>query len=473
MGVIDRSAAALSRGFFALALPLFAAVDVDAQGVTTAGIRGQLRAELRPQVDARIRVSHDPTGHAVEVHAPSGRFVIEGLEPGGPYTVSVRALGFAPWTRAGIHLTMGELREIDVVLRPVATKLDTMRAVVVQGVRADGGTGTFLTERSLDRLPTLNRDLYDFVRLVPQISTKISLASPGFSAGGMGFRFNNFLINGVSERTFGGSVSSAAAGIRSVPLDAVREYQVLLAPYDVRYGDFAGAFVNTVTRSGTNTVQGSLFAYGRSDRLGRPSAAGRTPYEQAQIGFSVGGPIVPDRLHVFVASELQHLTSPADGPYVGRSRPLQLMQLGEATLHAPLGPRPVHRAHANVRAECGLGGSDRESNSPAQSLRANRSGAAVLEQSGGGLGQLRRQRRHHVHPRRTRHLLALQHARDARFDGAHERAARPHQPAPRRGRAQRASAVAAHGRRRTARRGGSTDRTRGGACGVGHARYAE
>lgn len=318
MGVIDRSAAALSRGILALALPLFAGSDVEAQGVTTAGIRGQVRTELRLSADARIRVSHDPTGHAVELRAQNGRFVVAGLEPGGPYTVTVRALGFAPWNRTGIRLTMGELREVDVLLRPVATTLDTMKAVTVQGVRADGGAGTIVSERSLDRLPTLNRDLYDFLRLVPQLSTKISLAAPGFSAAGMGFRFNNFLINGVSERTFGGSVSSASAGIRSLPLDAVREYQVMLAPFDVRYGDFAGAFVNTVTRSGTNTVQGSLFVYGRSDRLGRPGEQGRLPYEQAQIGFSVGGPIVRDRLHVFVASEMQHLSSPADGPYVGQ-----------------------------------------------------------------------------------------------------------------------------------------------------------
>ena len=315
--MIDRSTALLSRAILALALPLFTAADVDAQGVTTAGIRGQVRAELRSQVDARVRVSHDQTGHAVEVHAPSGRFVIAGLEPGGPYTVSVRALGFAPWNRAGIRLTMGDLRQIDVVLRPVAAALDTMKTVVVHGVRAEGGTVVFA--RSLDRLPTLNRDLHDFVRLVPQISTKIPLAGPGFSAGGMGFRFNNFLINGVSERTLGGSVSSASAGTRSVPLDAVREYQVLLTPYDVRYGDFAGALVNTVTRSGTNTVEGSAFVYGRSDRMGRPGVAGRTPYEQAQLGVSVGGPILRDRLHLFVASELQHLTAPADGPYVGQS----------------------------------------------------------------------------------------------------------------------------------------------------------
>ena len=84
--MIDRGAAALSSVIVALALPLFAAGGVEAQGVTTTGVRGQVRAELRPQVDARVRVTHDPTGRAVEVHAPSGRFVIEGLEPGGPYT---------------------------------------------------------------------------------------------------------------------------------------------------------------------------------------------------------------------------------------------------------------------------------------------------------------------------------------------------------------------------------------------------
>ena len=81
MGVIDRGAAALSRGIVALALPLFAAGGVEAQGVTTSGVRGQVRAELRPQVDARVRVSHEATGHAVEVHAPGGRFVIGASSP--------------------------------------------------------------------------------------------------------------------------------------------------------------------------------------------------------------------------------------------------------------------------------------------------------------------------------------------------------------------------------------------------------
>jgi hypothetical protein len=295
-----------------------------AQGVTTAGIHGTVSAGVQHNVDARIRVSHDATGFSVEVRAAAGRFFVQGLEPGGPYTVTARALGFVPERRAVIALTLGELREINFDLKPIAARLDTV-AVVAKGNAPDrrahpgGGTGTVISESLLEHLPTLNRDLYDFLRLVPQISTKISLSNPGMSAAGVGFRFNEFLINGVSERTLSGGVSGAFAGAKSLPLDAVKEYQVLLAPYDVRYGDFAGGLVNTVTKAGTNTIQGSAFAYGRNDRLARrdgPDAA--TPYERAQYGLSLSGPILPNRLLFFVASELQRFTFPAAGPFVGQ-----------------------------------------------------------------------------------------------------------------------------------------------------------
>ena len=342
MAVIDHSAVVLVRGIVVSALTLVAAPAIDAQGVTTSGIRGEVRAERGPPIDAHVHVRDDATGQAVEVHAPTGRFVIQGLEPGGPYTVTVRAIGYAPSNRGQIHLTLGELREVDVVMRPVAARLDTMKAVVVEGAQADGGTRTMISERSLERLPTLNRDLYDFLRLVPQLSTKISLASPGFSAGGMGFRYNNFLINGVSERTLGGGVSSSFAGNRSIPLDAVLEYQALLAPYDVRYGDFAGALVNAVTRSGTNSFDGSAFVYGRNDRLRRSGVVGRTPYEHAQFGGSLGGPIIRDRLHFFVASEVRHLTAPADGPYLG--------QPAGAERAVPVSVRDLERFDALMRA---------------------------------------------------------------------------------------------------------------------------
>ena len=298
----------------------------DAQGVSTAGIRGTVRADLRQHVDARIRVTHDATGFSVEVHAADGTFLVQGLEPGGPYTITARALGFAHQRVERVFLTLGELREIDFMLQSVAARLDTVIVSTQSGrtdrrAQNDAGTGTTISESLLVRLPTLNRDLYDFVRLVPQISTKISLPNPGLSAGGMGFRFNNFLIDGVSDRTLSGGVSNAFAGGKSIPLAAVQEYQVLLSPYDVRYGDFAGALVNAVTKSGTNTFHGSLFAYGRNDQLSRSDAsAPASPYEKAQYGFSLGGPILRNRLHFFVAPELQRFTYPADGPSVGQPR---------------------------------------------------------------------------------------------------------------------------------------------------------
>jgi hypothetical protein len=310
------------RGLLAATLLPLATAAVWAQGVTTAGIRGSVSTGLRHDVDVRVRVSHGATGFSVEVRSSGGRFFVQGLEPGGPYTLTARALGFVPQRRDQIVLGLGELREIDLELTPIAARLDTVVVARDRGAeRAHpaGGTGTTISESVLEHLPTLNRDLYDFVRLVPQISTKISLANPGMSAAGVGFRFNEFLINGVSERTLSGGVSGAFAGAKSIPLDAVQEYQVLLAPYDVRYGDFAGALVNTITKSGTNTIQGSVFAFGRNDRLARrggPAAA--TPYERGQYGASLGGPILPNRLHFFVASELQRFTFPAAGPYVGQ-----------------------------------------------------------------------------------------------------------------------------------------------------------
>ena len=301
-----------------LTLPCVAA---RAQGVTTGGIRGSVTTDAGQNVDARVRVSDDATGFAVEVHVRGRRFLVQGLEPGGPYTVTVRALGYAPRRAAGVYVTLGELREMDFVLEHLAARLDTVAVVGSAGsadTRADGGTGTTISEAWLEHLPTLNRDLYDFVRLVPQISTKISLPNPGFSAAGMGFRFNNFLINGVSERSLSG-VSATFGGNKTIPLEAVQQYQVLLAPYDVRYGNFAGALVNTVTRSGTNTLRGSVFAFGRNDHFSRGvGAASTASYEKVQYGLSLGGPISRNRLHFFVAPELQRFTYPAEGPYVGQ-----------------------------------------------------------------------------------------------------------------------------------------------------------
>lgn len=308
-----------------VALPVAAAMlcasaPAHAQGVTSAGVRGTAVGDLGQKVEATIRIKHDSTGFALEVRASDGHFLVQGLEPGGPYTITARALGFPPETRERVYLELGAFREISFVLRAFPAPLDTLVVSGDSAERAAGaGVGTTISGSTLDRLPSPNRDLFDFMRLVPQISTNISVASEGLSAAGEGFRYNNFLINGVSERTLSGGVSPAFAGNRSLPLAAVQEYQVILSPYDVQYGDFAGALVNTITKSGTNSFHGSTFGYWRGDRLSRhlPADSGAS-FERLQYGLALGGRLIRDRLHLFVASELQRFTYSGAGPYVGQ-----------------------------------------------------------------------------------------------------------------------------------------------------------
>ena len=297
---------------------------VAGQGVTTGGIRGTIRDSVGAPIAARVRVSHDSTGVSVELNSPAGRFRALGLEPGGPYTVTVRALGYRPRQLRVQFVGAGTLQDVDVALQRLASSLDTVFVETRPGsepfARADGGAATTLGAALLERIPASNRDLHDFVQLVPQISSKISLPSPGLSAAGTGFRYNNFLINGVSERTLSGNVSTAFGGNRSVPLDAVQEYQVMLSPFDVRFGDFTGAFVNAVTKSGTNTFHASAFVYGRNDRLARHADDDSSAsYERAQYGFVLSGPIVRNRVHFLIAPEVQDFTYPAIGPAIDAS----------------------------------------------------------------------------------------------------------------------------------------------------------
>jgi len=291
-----------------------------AQGVSTGAIRGAVRTTNGASADgARIRVTNTATGFTATTQVSRGRFLVHGLDVGGQYVVEVRHIGFMPQRSQQLSLTLGEPLDLQFVLQQAAVQLDQVTIAVLDRAPGRGGAATIIRDSLVSRLPTLNRNFLDFVALTPQVSTKIGFQRSGMSAAGANLRFNNYLINGVDERFVNSNVSPANAG-RSIPIDAVKEYQVLVSPYDVRYGDFAGALVNTVTKSGTNELRGTTFAYWRTNRLARGGSgiADTLHYERLQYGFSLGGPLVRDKVHFFIAPELQRLTSPGAGPYVGQ-----------------------------------------------------------------------------------------------------------------------------------------------------------
>lgn len=312
-----------------------------AQGIASGSVRGSVRSPHGVGLDgASVHVVNTATGFAVRTQVRRGRFLVQGLELGGPYVIEVRHVGFTPQRSQPLRLTLGEPLELVFVLQPAAFVLQAVEVTGTEpAVRVGGGAATTVPEALVHRLPTLNRNFYDFVVLAPQVSTKVGFGRGGVSGAGANHRFNSFLINGADERAVNGSVSPAHNVGKSIPLDAVKEYQVLVSPYDVRFGDFAGALVNTVTQSGTNEFRGSAFAYWRNARLARGgTSAVSGPYDRLQYGFSLGGPIVRDRVHFFVAPEVQRVIQPAPGPYAGqpatRVPPLPVSEADLARLQA-------------------------------------------------------------------------------------------------------------------------------------------
>ena len=304
-----------------LCLTLGGSAPISAQGITTAAIRGTVSDQSGVGVDgALVRVVDESTGYATETRVRGGSFLVQGLATGGPYRIVVRSLGHAPQVLDGLSLTLGERRELDIVLVPLLTQLDTVRVLANddrQRLPSAGGVGTSISDSLLRRLPTLNRDLYDFVRLVPQAGTRL-----GLTGAGANYRFNNYVIDGVSDRQLQGNnvLGPNTLGGKTISLEAVKEYQVLLSPYDARYGDFTSMLVNAVTKNGTNDFHGSAYGYLRNEHFARATSfVGSSPYRRDQFGFSLGGPVVRDRLHFFIAPEFDHATAPTPGPFVGQA----------------------------------------------------------------------------------------------------------------------------------------------------------
>src|SRR6478672_11351001 len=296
-----------------------------AQGVTTGVVSGRVVDEIgNPVVGASISVVNTATGATSRtIAARDGRYLVQGLDVGGPYSVTVRHPGYQSQMRDGQMLTLSQNLTLDFRLERQTIILSTVSVTTeTDPILSPDRTGaaTVISDSALRRLPSLDRTFTDFVVLSPGVSD----AGPGLSGAGVNNRFNNIQIDGSSENDlFGlgdtGQPGGQARG-KSIGLESVREYQVLLAPFDVQQGNFAGFLVNAVTRGGTNELHGSAFFTSRSEGLARNVDYVRDQeYSQRQFGFSIGGPILRDRAHFFVAPEFQRRYEPAAGPYLGQT----------------------------------------------------------------------------------------------------------------------------------------------------------
>lgn len=304
----------------AFAATVLFAVTAGAQ-VTTGSVTGRVTDNTGKGVEgARVTVTNTGTdGRRSALSSGDGRYTVLGVEPGSGYSVTATRIGFTPQTRTDQTVGLGIASRLDFVMDVRTAQLAGVRVTatkdpIISSTRT--GAQTTITDSALHRLPTLNRTFTDFVALTPQISS----SGPGLSGGGSNNRYNNIQIDGSTEKDLFGLTSTGQpggqAGGKSIGIEAVKSYQVLLSPYDVRYGNFAGALINAITKSGSNSFTGSTYYYKRDSTLTR-SQSYLGGFNQSQYGLTLGGPIIKNKVFFFINPEWQAQANPASGPYIG------------------------------------------------------------------------------------------------------------------------------------------------------------
>lgn len=296
---------------------------LEGQGLTTGAISGTVtKTGNSPLEHVQIQIVNVATGFKAGVITRSnGFYFVQGLEV-GVYQVTARMLGYAPQTKETVRVTLNSTTRVDFELSEAAAQLQTVTTTAAAS-GADfsptrQGVATVVTDTLLRRVPSLQRDFTEMVKLTPQVNAR----DGGASAGGAYNRLNNYTVDGANQNDrfnlgSSGGIPGGATGGRIMSVDAVKEFQVLMSPTDVRYGNFGGMLVNAVTRNGTNTwTGGATFTYRNPEMAANVDQIRQSGFRYKNYGFFVGGPIIKDKLHFFIAPEFQERTDPTSGPIV-------------------------------------------------------------------------------------------------------------------------------------------------------------
>jgi outer membrane receptor protein involved in Fe transport len=286
---------------------------LQAQGVTTSSLSGFITDNAGSAIPgANILAVHTPSGTSYgTVSMADGRFAIIGMRIGGPYKVTISFVGYKSVEQDNIFLTLGSATNLSTTLVEEQTAL---AEVVVYGGAGEvfssdrTGASTNISRNVIENMPTISRNLSDFTRLTPQ--------ARGTSIAGQDGRLNNITVDGsYFNNSFGlADVPGQRTGVSPISLDAIEEVQVNIAPYDVRQGNFTGAGINTVTRSGTNDFSGSAYYLWRGvSQVGTKAKEldfNPGQFDYYQIGARLGGPILKNKVFFFASYEEEKLTEP-------------------------------------------------------------------------------------------------------------------------------------------------------------------
>lgn len=300
----------IKRFVFVLMLMMTLGFAANAQ-VTTASLSGQVtEQDGEPIIGASVVAVHQPSGTKyTAITNLDGRYAIQGMRVGGPYRITYSFIGKQTVVLDDISLDLGTDTQLDIYLEDGT---ETLQEVVVRGkgskfIQAKTGATTNISQSMMAAMPNINRSITDITKLSPYAN--------GMSFAGADGRSTNFTIDGANFNNNFGLTSKLPGGGNPISLDAIDEMQVVISPFDVRQTNFIGGGINAITKSGTNDFKGSAYVYYtdqtlRGNRIDGQDLGTRADASKTIYGFTVGGPILRNKLFFF--ANFEHESTPGE-----------------------------------------------------------------------------------------------------------------------------------------------------------------
>ncbi len=274
--------------------------------VTTSSLAGKVIADGDDVIGATIEAVHKPSGtRYTAVTNAKGMFSINGMRVGGPYQVTITYIGYETKVVEGVTLQLAETYNLNTSLSEDAQQLGeiVVNAKATKFTTEKTGATTNISNQQILNMPTVSRGITDITRLSPY-------GGNGMSFAGADGRTANFTVDGANFNNNFGLSDGLPGGGNPISIDAIEELQVVISPFDVRQTNFIGGGVNAITKSGTNTFKGTGYIYHQNENLrgdavdGEQITGAREKDRKTTYGFTLGGPILKDKLFFFVNGEM-------------------------------------------------------------------------------------------------------------------------------------------------------------------------
>ncbi|MEP6769661.1 MAG: TonB-dependent receptor [Acidobacteriota bacterium] len=291
---------------------------------TTGTLRGNVSDETGGYLPgATVTATNEETGFSRSATTAASGFYNISLVP-GPYTVVVTLPSFTTVT-SKVQIRVGDTAALDVKLNLEARAKEsvtvTAEAPIIESKSNEIATN--VSEIQIKNLPQGSRNFLNFAALAPGVRISDSIDNKQVTAAGAeGFNTNVF-IDGTSYKNdvlLGGVVGQDSSKGNPFPQNAVQEFRVMTQNFKAEYEKAGTAVITAVTKSGTNTYAGDLFAYYQNKNLVARSpfigprrscnAAGvctgtaDPDYTRWQGGVDIGGPIMTDKVHFYGSYEV-------------------------------------------------------------------------------------------------------------------------------------------------------------------------